>query len=116
MRDFKRLKVWDKAHRLSLLVYKTTQSFPKEELYGLTSQLRRCSASIPSNIAEGCGRDGAIELRRYLRMALGSASELEYQCLLARDLSLISTSEHQRLDERATEVKRMLAGLILKLT
>ena len=81
-----------KAHNLTLLIYRATQKFPKEELYGLTSQIRRSCGSIPANIAEGCGRSGDVELARFLQIAMGSASELEYHILLARDLNLIDNS------------------------
>jgi four helix bundle protein len=78
MKDFRTLTVWQKAHQLTLAVYKATRGFPKEEMYGLTSQVRRASSSIPANIAEGCGRDGDAELARFFQIAMGSASELEY--------------------------------------
>lgn len=116
MRDFRDLKVWEKAHRLTLAVYKATSVFPKAELYGLTSQMRRACASIPANIAEGCGRSGEAELARFLRIALGSASELEYRLLLAHDLAFLSHSDHTRFADRVTEVKRMLTSLTQKLT
>lgn len=79
MRDFRELKVWQKSHQLTLAIYKATVKFPKDEMYGLTSQIRRASASIAANIAEGCGRNGEAELGRFLQIAMGSASELEYQ-------------------------------------
>jgi len=115
MRDFRSLKVWKKAHDLTLAVYRVTRSFPPEELYGLTSQMRRSSASIPTNIAEGCGREGNSELCRFLSMAGGSASELEYQLLLARDLGFLDAGNFGRLSSDVTEVKRMLSVLIRKL-
>lgn len=115
MRDFRSLKVWNKAYQLTLEVYKATQRFPKEELYGLTSQTRRCAASIAANIAEGCGRDGRAELGRFLQIAMGSASELEFHLLLARDLGLLSTGDFSRLSEQVVEVKRMLTALWQKL-
>jgi four helix bundle protein len=102
-------------HELTLAVYKATQAFPKDELYGLTSQPRRASSSIPANIAEGCGRGGDAEIRRFLQVAMGSASELEYHLLLAHDLHYLETPKYQALDEQATEVKRMLASFIQKL-
>jgi len=114
VQDFKKLKVWEKAHQLTLSVYKATVRFPKEELYGLTSRIRRASASIPANIAEGCGRGGKAELARYLQVAMGSASEAEYHLLLARDLGFLHESQHNELESMATEVKRMLASLIAK--
>ena len=115
VRDFRQLRVWQKAHRLTLAVYEATCTFPKEEVYGLTSQLRRAGASVPANIAEGCGRDGTAELSRFLRIAMGSASELEYHLLLAHDLNILSDSAYERLATDTTEVKRMLASLISRL-
>ncbi len=116
MKDFRELKVWEKAHHLALAVYKITASFPRQELYGLTSQLRRAASSIPANLAEGCGRNGDAELARFCSIAMGSASELEYHLLLARDLELIKREEHEDLSNRATELKKMLTALHLKLT
>ena len=104
-----------KAHNLTLLIYRATQKFPKEELYGLTSQIRRSCGSIPANIAEGCGRSGDVELARFLQIAMGSASELEYHILLARDLNLIDNSTYDNLNNNVIEVKRMLAAFIKKL-
>ncbi len=114
MQDFKKLKVWEKGHQLTLCVYRATLKFPKEELYGLTSQMRRASASIPANIAEGCGRGGKAELARYLQVAMGSASEVEYHLLLARDLRLCDSPQYNELEAIVTEVKRMLTSFILK--
>ena len=112
VKDFHELKVWQKAHQLTLAVYQITAAFPREELYGLTSQLRRCSASVPANLAEGCGRNGDAEFARFCSIAMGSASELEYHLLLARDLKLLKSKDHEELSQRTTELKRMLAGLI----
>ena len=109
------MRVWQKAHRLTLAVYQITSCFPREELYGLTSQLRRACSSIPANLAEGCGRTGSAELARYCSIAMGSASELEYHLLLARDLKLINAEDHTELSQRATELKRMLTALFQKL-
>lgn len=118
MRDFRRLKVWEKAHGLSLAIYKATETFPQQELFGLTSQLRRAAVSIAANIAEGCGRSGEPELARYLRIALGSASELEYHIILilSTDLCYLNKSASQHLFKQVTDVKRMLTALIHKLT
>jgi len=115
MKDFHELAVWQKAHQLTLAVYKITAAFPREELYGLTSQLRRSSASIPANLAEGCGRNGDAEFARFCSMAMGSASELEYHLLLARELKLIKPKDHAEFSQRTTELKRMLTGLLQKL-
>ena len=114
MRDFKDFKVWEKSHGLTLVVYKATAAFPKEELYGLTSQIRRACASIPANIAEGCGRSGNAELARFLQIAMGSASELEYHLLLAHDLEFLDDSDYNHLSTRTIEVKRMLTSLLQK--
>lgn len=116
MRDFRKLKVWEKAHALTLEVYRVTRDFPKEELYGLTSQMRRSASSIPSNIAEGCGRNSEAEIARYFNIAMGSASELDYQILLAHDLQLLNDEEHQKLANDVAEVKRMLTAYTQKLT
>jgi four helix bundle protein len=115
MQSFRNLKVWEKAHGLTLDVYKASKGFPRDELYGLTSQMRRSSASIGANIAEGCWRKGDIELGRFLQIAMGSASELEYQLLLARDLEIMESLDFQRLSSGVVEVKKMLAALINKL-
>ncbi len=115
MRDFRNLKVWQRAHNLTLAIYRATVGFPKEELYGLTSQIRRSCESVPANIAEGCGRTGGAELARFLHIAMGSASELEYHLLLARDLGLVGGKQHEHLERDVTELKRMLTGFIQKL-
>jgi four helix bundle protein len=112
MKDFKELRVWAKAHRLALDVYQLTQSFPREELFGLTSQIRRSVGSIGANIAEGCGRRSDGELTRFLQIARGSASELECQLLLARDLHFLSIPEFQRIERHLVEVQRMLTSLV----
>jgi four helix bundle protein len=107
--------VWEKAHRLALAAYKATSTFPKQELYGLAGQIRRSSASIPANIAEGCGRSSDAELARFCHIAMGSASELEYHLLLARDLEMLAAPDYQRLAADVTELKRMLTGFIKRL-
>ncbi|MBI3670095.1 MAG: four helix bundle protein [Acidobacteria bacterium] len=114
MRGFRNLKVWRKAHMLTLAVYKMTRMFPREELFGLTTQMRRASSSVGANIAEGCGRAGGADLGRFLQMAVGSASELEYHLLLAHDLGLLNEAGYVRLTGEVTEVKRMLTSLIQK--
>ena len=115
VKDFRDLKVWQKAHQLTLAVYRITASFPREELYGLTSQLRRSGSSIAANLAEGCGRNGDAELARFCSIALGSASELDYRLLLARDLKLINPKDYGELAQQTKEVKRMLGGFLGKL-
>src|SRR5712692_7253653 len=114
MKDFRDLHVWHKAHLMTLDVYKVTNRFPKQEMYGLTSQIRRCAASVAANIAEGCGKRGNGEFQRYLNIAAGSASELEYHFLLARDLNLLDETTYRQLNGSVVEVKRMLASLIRK--
>lgn len=116
MKDFRQLKVWEKAHHLTLEIYRVTSSFPRAETYGLTSQIRRASSSICANLAEGCGRGGDAELARFCGIARGSASELEYHLLLARDLHLLPAPDHDKLAEETTEIKRMLTVFIQKLT
>jgi four helix bundle protein len=116
MKDFRQLQVWEKSHQLALTIYRITASFPREETYGLASQIRRAASSIPSNIAEGCGRDGDPELARFCIIARGSASELEYALLLARDLMLLSSNDYETLSQQTVEIKRMLTVLVQKLT
>ncbi len=114
MKDFRELQVWDKSHKLTLRSYRLTESFPKHELFGLASQIRRCSSSIPANIAEGCGRIGNSELHRFLQIACGSANELEYHFLLARDLAYISGPDHVEIEKQLLEMKKMLVALTRK--
>jgi four helix bundle protein len=114
MKDFRDLKVWEKAHARTLACYDTTKSFPREEVFGLTSQIRRAASSVPANIAEGCGRRGNSELHRFLQIAMGSASELEYHLLLSKDLGYVKAEDRDRIQGQVEEVKRMLASLIRK--
>jgi len=114
MKNFRDLQVWERAHKLTLEAYKTTQGFPREELYGLTSQIRRSSASIGANIAEGCGRRGNGDFHRFLQNAMESASELEYHILLAHDLGFLPQPKFKDLNTNIVEVKRMLSALIRK--
>src|SRR6266849_6102476 len=107
---FSRIAGLGKAHHLTLTAYKATAAFPKHELFGLTSQIRRCSSSIPANIAEGCGRIGNSELHRFLQIACGSANELEYHFLLARDLGYLSQTEYGLVHKHLLEMKRMLVA------
>ena len=116
MKDFHQLKAWQRAHQLTLEIYKTTASFPRSEAYGLTPQMRRAAVSIPSNLAEGCGRNGDAELARFCNIAGGSASELEYQLLLARDLKLIRSDDYEPLAQQTTEIKRMLTVFVQRLS
>jgi four helix bundle protein len=114
VQDFRELKVWQKAHELTLAVYEVTRSFPRDELLGLTSRIRRSCSSIAANLAEGCGRNGDAEFARYCSIAMGSASETEYHLLLARDLKMIKPADYEEPSLRVTEMKRMLTGLTQK--
>jgi len=115
LRNYKELKVWQKAYELCLRIYKVTTTFPKEERYGLTSQIRRAAVSIPSNIAEGYGRKSTGEYIQALYIAYGSQCELETQILLSGDLGFIESKTLRQLQERVEEVERMLKGLIKSL-
>ncbi len=115
MKDFKKQKVWQKSHRLTLDIYRVTADFPKEELYGLTNQLRRSCASIPANIAEGCGRDSDADFSRFLQIAMGSATELEYHLMLSSDLGILNDKDYGHLYNETLEVKKMLTSFIKKL-
>jgi four helix bundle protein len=112
VKNFKELRVWRKAHEMTLAVYEITRGFPREELYGLTSQMRRAAASIDANIAEGSGRRSDGEICRFLQIARGSASEVEYHLLLARDLHLLGEDAFLELSHQADEVQGMLTALM----
>jgi four helix bundle protein len=113
-RDFRDLKVWEKSHRLTLEAYRATATFPRDEMFGLTSQIRRAASSVPANIAEGCGRGGG-DLARFCHIAAGSASELQYHLLLAHDLELLDLATYDRLEQQVSQVERMLAAFIDRL-
>ncbi|HEV8592084.1 MAG TPA: four helix bundle protein, partial [Pyrinomonadaceae bacterium] len=106
--------VWRRSHELTLKVYELTKTFPKEELFGLTSQIRRATSSIPANIAEGCGRESNGDFQRFLQIAYGSLNEADYHLLLARDLRYLDEVIYSDLNNHVAEVKRMLASLIRK--
>src|SRR5579863_7418789 len=111
MRNYKDLHVWEKAHTLTLAVYRDTQLFPYEERFGLTSQIRRSCSSIPANLAEGCGRRSDGEMGRFVQIAMGSGAELSYHLLLCRDLGILGTAQFSRLSSDLEEVMRMLSAL-----
>ena len=115
MQDFKKLKVWKKSHDLTLRIYELTSQFPREEIYGLTSQIRRSCASIPTNIAEGCGRGSSADFARFLQIAIGSANETEYLVLLARDLKYLNADQYAELINTTIEVGKMLTALLKRL-
>jgi len=114
MQNYKDLKVWEKAHQFTLHVYEVSAGFPKTEIYSLTSQLRRAAASIPANIAEGCGKYTQNDVARFLNIAMGSANESEYFLLLARDLKYLSEEAYEILYKLINEIKGMLISLISK--
>ena len=114
MQDFRNLKVWEKAHGLTLAIYRCMNDFPQHENFGLRSHLRRSAMTISSKIAEGCGKPGDGEFFRNLQVAFAAASELEYVLLLARDLTYLPSGVHAELETAVVEVKRMLSGLFHK--
>jgi len=116
LQDYRNLVVWQRSHVLVLSVYAETAAFPEAERFGLTSQMRRAAVSIPSNIAEGCGRETNAELRRFLYVAMGSASELEYQLYLANELHFMPADAHDRLKREIGALRRMLNTLIQRIT
>ncbi len=108
MRDFHKLIIWKRSHKLTLQIYKATQKFPKEELFGLTSQIRRASYSIATNIAEGCGRSSNKEFAYFLQISIGSASETEYELLLAHDLNYIDDNGYNELSNEVVTIRKMI--------
>lgn len=114
MKDFRSLQVWGRAHKLTLGVYGVSKNFPKEELFGLTSQIRRSVASIPTNIAEGCGRGSDTDFARFLQIAFGSACEVEYQLQLATELNYLDLKLYEDLNADLLSAKRMLSSLLSK--
>lgn len=116
MQDFRKLSVWKKSHELTMEIYKVTQGYPNNEIYGLTSQLRRAASAIPTNIAEGCGRDSQLELRRFAYISMGSASEVEYLLQLSNDLYILNEQEYTRLNTDLIEIKKMLFSFIRSLS
>ena len=115
MKIFKDIKVWKKAHELTLKVYKVSDSFPKHELYGLTTQIRRAVSSIPTNIAEGCGKSTDSDFARYLDISFGSANELEYQILLAKDLGYLEELIYTELLSDIVGIKKCCQSLSKRL-
>jgi len=115
MQNYQKLKVWEKAHAVVLDVYLLTKNFPQDERFGLTSQIRRSASSIPANIAEGSARGSDADYARFLYIAMGSAAELDYHLLLARDLELIDSQRYETLSGEINSVGRMLNAFIQKL-
>jgi four helix bundle protein len=114
MQNFKDLKVWEKAHAFTIRVYELTKSFPREELYSLTNQLRRAASSIPANIAEGCGKNSSADFANFLNIALGSANEAEYFLILSKDLTYLPQQVFDQLSDQVNQIKAMLISLIQK--
>jgi four helix bundle protein len=112
MQDYKKLTVWKKSYALALSIYKISGSFPKNELYGLVSQIRRAGTSIPANIAEGCGRESNSELIYFLQIAQGSAAELETHLMLSRDLGYCKDEEFSKIEDSIDNIRKMLTSLI----
>jgi four helix bundle protein len=112
MRNYRDLQVWNKAHKLTLELYRVSQRFPREEIYGITSQLRRAAVSIGANLAEGCGRRTSPELARFVRIAMGSASELDYHLLLSKDLGFMNNDDFAHTASELTEVRKMLTSFL----
>ena len=108
MRDFHKLIIWQRSHQLALKVYSISKLFPKDELFGLTSQIRRAVSSIPTNIAEGCGRASNKDFAHFLQIAIGSAAEVEYELLLAHDLNYINENDYQTLTDETVAVRKMI--------
>jgi four helix bundle protein len=115
MRNFKELSIWQRSHQLVLKIYVSTRSFPPDELFGLISQMKRSSSSVPTNIAEGCGRNSDADLSRFLTIASGSISELEYQVLLAKDLGYLPVNLFKELTDEIIEIRKMMYAFIQKL-
>jgi len=115
MRDFKKYNIWTLSHELTLDIYKISKEFPKGEIYNLTSQIQRASSSIPTNIAEGAGRDSDAEFNRFLTIALGSASETEYLILLSKDLGYMNSESYEELTFKVNTVKKKIYSLKQKL-
>ena len=112
MRDHTKLRSFEMADELAVLVYQVTVEFPKEELYGLTSQMRRTAVSIPSNIVEGCARDSQADYLRFLTMAFGSLRELHYQIGLSKRLGFLRTQDSSLIEPKIVGTEKVLNGLI----
>ena len=115
MRDHKKLKAFELADELVLEIYKITNKFPKEEIYGLTSQMRRAAISVPSNIVEGCARSSQVEYHRFLDIAFGSLRELHYQFSIAKRLEYIDKNIVEAIEAKFIETEKVLGGLVRKM-
>jgi four helix bundle protein len=115
MKNFRDLKVWKKSHELAIDIYSESKLFPKEELFGITSQLRRAGLSIPTNIAEGCGRGSDSDFARFIQIAFGSASEVEYLIFFCKELKFIQDNNYTKLNDDIVGIKKSLMALLKKL-
>ena len=115
MQDYKKLKVWEKAHQLTLLTYQITTGYPKEETYAFTQQMRRAASSIPMNIAEGCGRNSNMDTAHFLNIAIGPTNEIDYQYLLSKDMLYITTKEYETIEPLIGEIRAMLIALVTRI-
>ncbi|MCB0501295.1 MAG: four helix bundle protein [Bacteroidetes bacterium] len=115
MRDFKAIGFWEDAHQLAIEIYNLTKTFPKSEVYGITSQLRRASLSVPTNIAEGCGRESINELKRYMVVSNGSITEVQYLLMFCYDIDLIQKKRYEALNEKVISIKKRLTVYLKKL-
>ncbi len=115
MRDFRKYSVWEQSHKLTLLIYKITANFPNEEKFGITSQLRRACISIPTNFAEGCAKSSEKDFARYLGIAYGSASEVDYLLMLSNELSFLTDENYKILNLEIVSIRKQLYTLIQKL-
>ncbi|MEO6327893.1 MAG: four helix bundle protein [Ginsengibacter sp.] len=115
MRNFQELSIWQRSHLFTLKIYSVTKNFPKDEMFGIISQMRRSSSSIPTNIAEGCGRNSNPEMKRFLVIATGSSSELEYQLILCKDLQYLSNDSCKELQGELIEIRKMIYAFIKNL-
>ncbi len=115
MKDFRQLQIWERSHQLTLRIYRITRQFPSEERYGLIAQMRRSGSSIPTNIAEGCGRNSEADFARFLDHSMGSASELEYQLILSHDLGYLPADQFAEISSELIEIKRMINAFLQKL-
>lgn len=115
MKDYRELEVWQQGHAITLVVYRLTKAYPKDEMFGLTGQMRRAASSIPANIAEACGRDGDAELKRFLNISLGSACELDYFILLSKELGYLQPPDADSLAAECLRLRRQLGAFVKKL-
>ncbi len=115
MRDFHKIEVWKRSHQLTIAIYKVTEDYPKDEIFGITSQIRRAISSVPTNIAEGCGRNSDAELFNFLNIASGSASEVEYQIILSKELGYLNEPKATELAKEIAEIRKMLGSYMRKL-